>query len=121
MTLTAFALAAALVTPATAPAQDVGQFALAQWQGGAKWYPGVVMSRSGGSVQIQYDDGSVEVRPSNQVRPYTWRTGTRVECQWTDNQWYPAVITAMGGDAVSLTIRYEDGTVERTLTMKCRS
>lgn len=121
MKLQTLAFTAAFLVPAIASAQDVGQFALAQWQGGDKWYPGVVMSRSGGSVQIEYDDGSVEVRPSNQVRPYNWRIGSRLECQWTDGQWYAAAITAMDRDAVSLTIRYDDGTIERTLTMKCRS
>ena len=115
-------LGAVLLSPTVSSAQQAGEYALAQFQGNAKWFPGVVVSRFGYMVRVRYDDGTVEDRPRNQVRAYDWRVGSKIECMFTDNQWYAATITAMNADGVSLAIRYDDdGVMERTTTAKCRA
>ena len=103
-----------------AAAQNPGDWVLAQWRGGSQWFPGVVVNRSGNQITIRYDDGSVETRPVNQIRPYDWRVGSQIECQWTDGSWYAATITGIGQNGYNLTVLYEDGTTEHTTTGKCR-
>jgi len=99
-----------------------GDWVLGQWQGGHYWFPGVVHGVNGGSVAIQYDDGTSEIRPANQVRHCDWRAGTRIHAFWTaDGHWYDATVTEIEPDNSRLTIRYDDGTVERTLASRCRS
>lgn len=99
-----------------------GDWVLCQWQGGRYWFPGVVHSIAGGTVAIQYDDGSSEIRPANQVRHFDWQAGTRIHAFWTaDQRWYDATITAMAPDGARLTVRYDDGVVEETTTSRCRS
>ncbi len=114
-------LAAMIALPSVSHGQDVGEYALAQYQGGTKWFSATVIGRTGNSVRVQYDAGHVETRPANQVRPYTWRQGSNLECKWTDGQWYAARINAIASDLVTLTVRYEDGTVEQITTSRCRS
>ena len=116
--IAASALFICLSTPASA--QNPGDWVLAQWRGGSQWFPGVVQARSGNQITIRYDDGSVETRPVNQIRPFDWRVGTQIECQWTDGSWYRATITGMAADGYNLTVLYEDGTSEHTNTGKCR-
>lgn len=113
-----FALGVALSS--TAIAQQRGDWVLAQWQGGSAWYPGVIESVSGNQITIRYDDGTRETRPLNQVRPYDWRVGTRVACQWTDGRWYNATITAMDSGGSQIDVLYEDGDRQRTNTGRCR-
>lgn len=117
----AAALALLLSVTTAAAAQAPGDWVLAQWQGGALWYPGVIQARSGDIVTIRYDDGTLEQRPVNQVRPFDWRVGTHVVCRWTDGSWYAATITAMAPNGYNLTILYEDGTSEQTNTGRCRA
>ena len=113
-------LALCLLAPSAAVAQEPGDWVLAQWQGGSAWYPGVVQARSGDHVRIRYDDGSVEMRPANQVRPFDWRAGSRIVCRYTDGQWYDATIVRMDGGGLTLDIRYDDGVTQRTNTGRCR-
>jgi hypothetical protein len=115
------ALIAMAAAPSLASAQQKGDWVLAQWRGGSKWFPGVVQSRQGNVVRIRYDDGTVETRPVNQVRQYNWRVGSKVECRWTDGQWYGARITRMAADGVSIDVLYDDGDRQHTQTGKCRS
>lgn len=98
-----------------------GDWILAQWRGGHFWYPGVVHSiGEGGSVAIRYDDGSSEIRPANQVRRYDWTVGSRIHALWPgDGKWYEAVIVAMEGET-GVTVCYEDGVTEKTVTSRCR-
>jgi hypothetical protein len=103
-----------------AVAQQAGDWALGQWQGGSAWYPGVIMARSGNQVTIRYDDGTSEVRPINQVRPYNWRVGSHIACRFTDGLWYPATITAMAPDGLTISVRYDDGDTQITNTGRCR-
>lgn len=103
-------------------AQQPGDWVLAQWKGDKYWFPGVVESRAGDSVTILFDDGTRETRPSNQVRAYDWRAGTRVSCRWKNGtQWYPGRIEAVAADGVNLTITYDDGEREQTRTGACRA
>jgi hypothetical protein len=99
-----------------------GDWILAQWQGGRFWFPGVVHSiGDDGSVAIRYDDGMSEIRPANQVKPYDWRIGSRIQAIWSgDGQWYDAAIAEMEGTS-GLTVRFDDGIVEQTVTGRCRS
>ena len=116
-------LAAALVLSfsGAAAAQQAGDWVLAQWQGGADWYPGVITVRSGNQVTIRYDDGTTETRPLNQIRPYNWRVGSRVVCLFTNGRWYDATITAMDPGGLLISVRYDDGDTQITQTGRCRS
>lgn len=99
-----------------------GDWVLCQWRGGHYWFPGVIHSINGHSIAIQYDDGSSEFRPANQVKHYDWQIGTRIHAFWTgDNRWYDATITEMEPNGAHLTVRYDDGTIEKTVTSRCRS
>lgn len=90
--------------------------------GGSLWFPGVVHSVGEDSVAIQYDDGTREIRPASQVKPYDWRIGARVDTIWSgDGRWYEATIVAMDDEGSALTVRFEDGVVEETVTGRCRS
>jgi hypothetical protein len=114
------ACALALTCASSAVAQKRGDWVLAQWLGGSEWYPGVVQSRTGNQVSILYDDGSLETRPVNQVRPYNWRVGTRVVCKFTDGEWYDARITRLNADGLTIAVRYDDGVNQQTQTGRCR-
>ena len=99
-----------------------GDWVLCQWQGGHLWFPGVVHSVNGGSVAIQYDDGTSEIRPANQVKPFDWAVGSRIHAMWSGNgQWYDATITETDENGSGLTVRFDDGIIEKTVTARCRS
>ncbi|MBN8728025.1 MAG: DUF4537 domain-containing protein [Xanthomonadales bacterium] len=118
----AFALALAMAPQAFAHDFEQGDWVLARWQGAGFWFPGVVKSVRGDMITVSYDDGMSDTRPLREVKPYDWRVGTRVECQWqSGNDWYPGRITAADKDGESLAIQYDDGDRERTRTGKCRS
>ena len=113
------ALSLGLATAASA--QRVGDWVLGQWRGGNDWYPGVVESVAGNQITIRYDDGTLEARPANQVRPYNWRVGSRVVCLFTNGRWYDATITAMDPGGLLISVRYDDGDTQITQTGRCRS
>ncbi len=100
-----------------------GDWVLGQWQGGRLWFPGVVHSvGEENSVAIQYDDGTREIRPASQVKPYDWRLGSRIDAIWSgDGAWYAATIIAIDEGGSALIVRFEDGVVEETVTGRCRS
>jgi hypothetical protein len=107
-----------LASPALA--LDRGDWVLGRWQGGKFWFPGVVLRAGGGEVTIRYDDGTKETLPRKLVRRYDWNIGTRVECDWkSGGTWYRGTIQKTNGG--NLTIAYDDGGKERTVTGKCRS
>lgn len=114
------AVALVLLSVSSAAAFNPGDWVLGQWQGGIYYYPGVVAQVQGDLITIQYDDGDVDTRPWNQVKPYDWRVGSRVECNWqSGGTWYPGAITQLG--TVNLSIAYDDGDFENTRVSLCRS
>lgn len=96
---------------------------LAQWDGGAFWFPGRVHSvGSDGAIAIQYDDGMSDIRPANQVKPFDWAVGSRIDAIWSGNGgWYAARIMAMSGDGRTIGVRFDDGIREDRDTGQCRS
>lgn len=101
-----------------------GDRVLAQWDGGAFWFPGVVHSVGGdGSVAVRYDDGMSDIRPANQVKRLDWAVGSRIDAIWSGNgQWYEARIMDIAPDGRSVLVRFEDdGIRESRLTGECRS
>ncbi len=118
------ALAMVMVCLASgAVAQQVGDWVLSPWRGSRVLYPGVIESRSGSTVTVRFDDGSVESRPANTVRFYDWEPGSRIACQWSgDGKWDNAVIVSLSSDGYGLRIRYDqDGSIEDTTTGSCRT
>ena len=105
----------------TALAQEPGDWVLSTWRGSTHYFPGVVQSRHGNLVNVRFDDGTVDAVRVDQLRPYNWRVGSEIECQWTDGNWYDAVITAMNDNGTGITVRYEDGVVQDTATGRCRT
>ncbi|MBV9883265.1 MAG: hypothetical protein JO276_09680 [Sphingomonadaceae bacterium] len=100
-----------------------GDWVLGQWQGGRFWFPGVVHSLGeDGSVAIQYDDGTSEIRPASQVKRYDWTVGSRIDAIWSgDGQWYAATILEADPNGANLKVRFDDGIEEETVTGRCRS
>ena len=112
----------ALLASAEVSAQQSGDWVLARWRGDQYWFPGVIESRAGGSITIAYDDGTRETLPPHLVRPYDWRVGTHVQCQWQGGtEWYSGKISAMSSDGVTISVAYDDGDREQTRTGACRS
>lgn len=109
-----------LVCTSSAWAYNQGDWVLGQWKGNAYWYPAVVESQRGTSVTMVYDDGTRETRPENQVKPYDWKVGSKVECDWKGGgKWYAGRITRL--NVTDLSIAYDDGDKEDTHTGSCRS
>lgn len=105
---------------AAADAQTVGDWVLGNWQGAGYWYPGVVEKVGGGNVTIVYDDGDRETVGFGEVRPYDWKIGKKVECDFKGaGEWYPGKIASLGGER--LVVTYDDGDKETTRTGRCRS
>ena len=96
--------AALLAAPLAAQAQQVGDWVLAPWQDSVQVFPGVVAARSGNAVTVRFDDGTTETRLASDVRPFDWTTGTPIECQWTDGNWYAAHILVMGNDGLTMLV-----------------
>lgn len=100
-----------------------GDRILAQWQGGALWFPGSVHSLNGNSIAIQYDDGTSEIRPDNQVKLLDWRPGSPIDAIWSGNgKWFAAHILEISRDGRTILVRYDDdGTEEQRPSGYCRS
>ena len=117
-----FLIGILLAIPATAFAQNPGDWVLGNWKGGGYWFPGVVQSRDGNKVTIVYDDGTRESTSLKRVRAYSWKRGTRIECRWSGGTaWYGGQITSISEDGTKLDIKYDDGVKERISTGGCRS
>jgi hypothetical protein len=111
-----------VLAPASALAQKPGDWVLGKWRNGEFWFPGVAQSRVGGQITIAYDDGTRETVSLDQVRPYTWDLGSRVECRWAGGKtWYAGEITGISKDGTQLDVKYDDGDRERIATGGCRS
>lgn len=113
-------MAVGLAAMSPASAFEAGEWVLGQWKGGEYWFPGIVKGASAGKVTVRYDDGELETRPANQIKPYDWRVGTRVECNFQgQGKWYAGQIAAL--DAEKARVHYDDGDKETTTTGRCRS
>lgn len=116
------AAALAALTATAATAQQQGDWVLARWHDDGYWYPGVIEYRSGNRISVVYDDGTTESLFLSEVRPYDWRIGSRVQCQWNGGDvWYWGRVTSMSSDGVTIGIAYDDGDREITTTAACRS
>ena len=116
------AMVAAFALPSGLAAQEVGDWVLSPWRGSTVLYPGVIESRTGSIVTIRFDDGDVETRQANSVRPFDWRPGSRIACLWSDNKWYAATVRSIAADGFTMQIRYDDdGVIENTNTGRCRT
>lgn len=116
-------IAAAACMPASAIAQQVGDWVLSPWRGSRVLYPGVIEARNGTTVTVRFDDGSVESCQADAVRFLDWEPGSRISCQWAvDGRWYNAVIVPLSQDGYNMRIRYDqDGSLEDTTTGSCRT
>lgn len=114
------ALALIIAQPTATLAQNKGDWVLANYQEAGYWFPGVVSARDGDHITVQYDDGDVETLHRRLVKPYTWKVGTSVECNFKGaGDWYAGKIAKL--DDPKVTIKYDDGDVETTTTGACRS
>lgn len=115
-----FVFAAILSSLGAAQAQSPGDWVLARYRNGNYWFPGVIDRIAGERITIRYDDGDRETLYADKVRPYDWRVGTRVECNFRGaGRWYSGRIAALSGGTVR--IDYDDGDRESTNTGRCRS
>jgi len=98
-----------------------GDRILGRWEGGPFWFAGTVHSFAGDSVAIQYDDGTSEIRPVDDVRPLDWAVGSRLEAVWSGNGgWYDANIMDVSPDGTAFDVRFDDGIRERVSSGHCR-
>ena len=99
-----------------------GDWVLGRYRGGAYYFPGVVQHvGADGAVTIAYDDGERETMPAAGAKPYDWAVASRIEAIWSgDGQWYGAEIVAAQDNGSDLTVRFDDGIEETTVTARCR-
>lgn len=99
-----------------------GNWVLGRYRGGAYYFPGIVQHVGpDGAVTIAYDDGDRETLPAEAARPYDWAVGSRIEAVWSgDGEWYGAVIIAAADNGADLTVRFDDGIEQTTVTARCR-
>ena len=122
-----FAFAAAVAVACSAvPAQaqerfQAGEWVVGRWQGGDFYYPATVVADRGNSIEVEYDSGRRDTLTRNQVRAFRWSRGGRVECRYSDGEFYAATITSMSTDGVTLDVRYDDGETGQSQTKFCRS
>lgn len=105
---------------APANAQTVGDWVLGNYKNAGYWFPGVVEKLQGGKITVRYDDGDRETVRLDQVRPYDWMIGMKVECNFKGaGDWYPGTIASLAGEKIG--IAYDDGDKETTKTGRCRT
>ena len=105
---------------ATVQAQTAGEWVLGNYKQAGYWFPGVIEKSQGGQITIRYDDGDRETVAFKDARPYDWKTGIKVECNFQgQGKWYRGTITSLSGERLG--ISYDDGDKEVTKTGRCRS
>ena len=91
---------------------------LGQWSDDS-WYPARIGEVRDDRYALQFDDGDTGEAGYQQVLPFSWRPGSRVECLWQGKKkYYPGTISEMSGN--DLYILYDDGDKENTKTALCR-
>lgn len=111
---------ALLATISAASAQTTGDWVLGNYRGAGYWFAGVIEKVQGDTITVRYDDNERETVNISKVRPYDWKIGTKVECNFKGaGDWYKGKITSLAGEKVG--IAYDDGDKETTKTGLCRS
>jgi hypothetical protein len=64
---------------------------LAIWKDDPWLYPGTVIGRENGKVHVLFQDGSMDWRTPEQVRPPTWKAGDPLELKVAGKGWTPAL------------------------------
>ncbi|OSM06905.1 hypothetical protein MAIT1_00213 [Magnetofaba australis IT-1] len=96
-----------------------GEHILGQWTNG-KWHSARIRAVTTEGYHLLFDDGDTLVVGANQIAPFSWSAGTRVQCKWQQGgTYYNGVIARISGD--KMRIRYDDGDQETTTTRYCRS
>lgn len=109
-----------LATLGTASAQTTGDWVLGNYKGSGYWFAGVVEKVQGDNITVRYDDNERETTSISKVRPYDWKIGTKVECNFKGaGEWYKGTIISLAGEKVG--IAYDDGDKEATKTGRCRT
>ena len=103
-----------------AGAQTVGDWVLGNYKNAGYWFPGVIEKLQGDKITVRYDDGDREIVSISAVRPYDWKIGTKVECNYKGaGDWYRGKISSLAGEKIG--IAYDDGDKETTKTGRCRT
>lgn len=101
-------------------AQTAGDWVLGNYKNAGYWFPGIIETLKGDSITVRYDDGDRETVKLSAVRPYDWKIGTKVECNFKGaGSWYAGKIASLAGETIG--IAYDDGDKETTKTGRCRS
>lgn len=97
-----------VLLPASVLAFEPGQKVLARFEGGPAWFSGVVESSDAQGVVVLYHDGDRERRPIDEVRPFDWRVGTPIQCNWDGTfSWVSGEIVEIEG--LRLVFRFGEG------------
>lgn len=109
-----------LSTANGASAQTAGDWVLGNYKNAGYWFPGVIEKLKGDKITVRYDDGDRETVSISAVRPYDWKIGTKVECNYKGaGNWYSGTISSLAGEKIG--IAYDDGDKEKTKTGRCRA
>lgn len=120
MTSMLLAAGVLLSTAYGAGAQTVGDWVLGNYKNAGYWFPGVIEKLQGDKITVRYDDGDRESVSISAVRPYDWKIGTKVECNYKGaGDWYRGMISSLAGEKIG--IAYDDGDKETTKTGRCRT
>ncbi|KAA9369644.1 tudor domain-containing protein [Ochrobactrum quorumnocens] len=120
MTSMLLAAGVLLSTAYGAGAQTVGDWVLGNYKNAGYWFPGVIEKLQGDKITVRYDDGDRESVSISAVRPYDWKIGTKVECNYKGaGDWYRGTISSLAGEKIG--IAYDDGDKETTKTGRCRT
>lgn len=115
-----FAAALMMLDAGAVHAQSPGDWVLGNFRNAGYWVPGVIEKIEGGQVTIRYGDGEKETVTDDDVRPYDWFIGRKVECNFKNRgTWHAGTITFLAGEKIA--IAYDEGGTEITRTSLCRS
>jgi hypothetical protein len=117
--LRGLAMGLAMLAAGSAAAWAPGDRVLARWPGDALLYPARVQSVDGESVFVAFDDGDVSAVAASDVKPMTWKPGSRLQCNWQNKgDYYGGVVGTMDGEMI--TFLYDDGDTETITISRCR-
>ena len=101
-----------------AMAAKPGDLVLSQWTDGF-WYPARVAEVKRGKVLVSYYDGYVGTQPKAKIKPFNWKVGSKIECNWkAGGVYYSGKIHKKKVEWIH--IKYDDGDQEKTGIGRCR-